>query len=98
MGLLAVMGPSRKLHMGLPAFIFRRLLNVSSSRQNASTSCSSFTKSTCGSTFGNIATPFFIELGQAVTLAREGLSVKGLAAPEAPRLLVIGDGNNSVTG
>ena len=44
-GLLAVIGPSRKLQRGPPAFCSRRRSNVRRSRQRASTSCSWATRS-----------------------------------------------------
>ena len=51
MGLLAVMGPSIKLHLGFPIFNARRFSKIPFSLQNSSISCSAAIKSTLVSTF-----------------------------------------------
>src|ERR1035437_4559285 len=53
-GLLAVIGPSRKLQCGPPAFWARRRANVRRSRQRASISCSAPMRSGLGLTGRNI--------------------------------------------
>src|SRR3990167_7585719 len=53
MGLLAVIGPSRKDHFGLPRLISRSLSKARVFSQNASTARSWAGKSTLGSTLSN---------------------------------------------
>src|SRR5919198_1065019 len=67
-GLLAVMGPSRKLQRGPPAFCARRRSNVRCSAQRASRACSRATKSGFESTGWNNESPGFDRAGRASIL------------------------------
>src|SRR3990172_256188 len=65
MGLLAVMGPSRKLHFGLPAFRARSLAKTEASVQNLRISCSPRRKS-APATFSNMKATTATEVGRRI--------------------------------
>src|SRR5215213_3852158 len=81
-GLLAVIGPSRKLQCGPPAFWARRRAKVARSRHSARTSCSSATRSGRAGTGRNMRPRVQGGAGRLAPPAPEGIGAaagRGLA-------------------